>query len=123
MTAESSAGGLWATVREALRGSHHDYTSGPLGRAIVLLAIPMVSEMIMESVFAVADVFWVAHLGADAIATVGLTESLLTLIYTAAMGLSTPTWINWRVFGCGRFPSRSSWRATRGSGPVAWRWR
>jgi MATE family, multidrug efflux pump len=80
--------GWWATVREALRGSHHDYTSGPLGRAIVLLAIPMVMEMIMESVFAVADVFWVAHLGADAVATVGLTESLLTLIYTAAMGLS-----------------------------------
>src|SRR2546430_1147770 len=78
----------WATVREALRGSHHDYTSGPLGRAIVLLAIPMVAEMIMESVFAVWDVFWVAHLGPDAVATVGLTESVLTLIYTAAMGLS-----------------------------------
>ena len=74
------ADGWWATAREALRGSHHDYTSGPLGRAIVLLAIPMVMEMIMESVFAVADVFWVAHLGADAVATVGLTESLLTLI-------------------------------------------
>ncbi len=88
MTAESPAGGWWATVREALRGSHHDYTSGPLGRAIVLLAIPMVAEMIMESVFAVWDVFWVGHLGPDAVATVGLTESLLTLIYTAAMGLS-----------------------------------
>ena len=86
--AQSSARGWWATVQEALRGSHHDYTSGPLGRAIVLLAIPMVSEMIMESVFAVADAFWVAKLGADALATVGLTESLLTLIYTAAMGLS-----------------------------------
>jgi putative MATE family efflux protein len=88
VTEPTPPGGWWATVREALRGSHHDYTSGPLGRAIVLLAIPMVSEMIMESVFAVADVFWVAHLGADAVATVGLTESLLTLIYTAAMGLS-----------------------------------
>ncbi|PYO59761.1 MAG: MATE family efflux transporter [Gemmatimonadetes bacterium] len=86
--ARASAGGWWATVREALRGSRHDYTSGPLGRAIVLLAIPMVTEMIMESVFAVADAFWVAKLGADALATVGLTESLLTLIYTAAMGLS-----------------------------------
>jgi len=88
VTAEPAAGGWWATVREALRGSHHDYTSGPLGRAIVLLAIPMVAEMIMESVFAVWDVFWVAHLGPNAVATVGLTESLLTLIYTAAMGLS-----------------------------------
>jgi putative MATE family efflux protein len=82
------AQGWWATVRQAMRGSRHDYTSGPLGQAILLLAIPMVMEMIMESVFAVADVFWVAHLGADAVATVGLTESLLTLIYTAAMGLS-----------------------------------
>ena len=88
MTEATPPGGWWATVREALRGSHHDYTSGPLGRAILLLAIPMVMEMVMESVFAVADVFWVAHLGADAVATVGLTESLLTLIYTAAMGLS-----------------------------------
>ncbi len=86
--AGGAAGGWWATVREAIRGSRHDYTAGPLGQAIVLLAIPMVMEMIMESVFAVADAFWVAHLGADALATVGLTESWLTLIYTAAMGLS-----------------------------------
>src|SRR3989454_3727584 len=86
--ARASAGGWWATVREALRGSRHDYTSGPLGRAIVLLAIPMVAEMIMESVFAVWDVYWVGRVGPAAQATVGLTESLLTLIYTAAMGLS-----------------------------------
>ena len=81
-------GGWWATIREALRGSHQDYTAGPVGRAILLLAIPMVLEMLMESVFAVADVFWVSRLGRDAVATVGITESLLTLIYTAAMGLS-----------------------------------
>ena len=86
--ARSSGGGWWATVREALRGSRHDYTSGPLGRAIVLLAIPMVAEMIMESLFAVWDVYWVGRVGPGAQATVGLTESLLTLIYTAAMGLS-----------------------------------
>jgi MATE family, multidrug efflux pump len=88
---ESAPGahGFWATVREALRGSHHhDYTSGPIGRAIILLAIPMVMEMVMESVFAVVDVFWVAHLGPNAVATVGLTESMLALVYTAAMGLS-----------------------------------
>src|SRR5947207_9395508 len=78
----------WATVREALRGSRHDYTSGPLGRAIVLLAIPMVAEMIMESLFAVWDVYWVGRVGPGAQAPVALTESLLTLIYTAAMGLS-----------------------------------
>ncbi len=80
--------GVWETVREALRGSTIDYTTAPIGRAVVMLAIPMVMEMAMESIFAVADVFWVARLGADAVATVGLTESLLTLIYTAAMGLS-----------------------------------
>jgi putative MATE family efflux protein len=79
---------LGATIREAIRGSRLDYTTAPIGRAVIMLAVPMVMEMAMESIFAVADVFWVAHLGADAVATVGLTESLLTLIYTAAMGLS-----------------------------------
>src|SRR4026208_542906 len=78
---------MWATVREALRGAHLDYTTAPVGRAVIMLAVPLVMEMAMESIFAVADVFWVAHLGADAVATVGLTESMLTLIYTAAMGL------------------------------------
>src|SRR3954464_13577611 len=86
--APAPASGLVATIREALRGSRLDYTTAPLGQAVIMLAVPMVMEMAMESIFAVADVFWVAHLGADAVATVGLTESMLTIIYTAAMGLS-----------------------------------
>jgi putative MATE family efflux protein len=83
--------GFWSRVREALRGSDHDYTRGPIGRAIFLLAIPMVLEMAMESVFAVTDVFFVGRLGPDAVATVGLTESMLTLVYALAMGLGIGT--------------------------------
>jgi putative MATE family efflux protein len=79
---------LWGAVREALRGSRRNYTEGPIGRAILILAIPMVLEMMMESVFVVCDVFFVSKLGPDAVATVGLTESLLAIVYTIAMGLS-----------------------------------
>src|SRR5499433_569822 len=79
---------LWSAVKESIRGSHRNYTEGPIGRAILLLAIPMVLEMVLESVFAVVDVFWVAHLGADAVATVGITESMLALLYAIAIGLS-----------------------------------
>jgi putative MATE family efflux protein len=79
---------LWSAVREALAGAHgRDFTEGPIGRAIFILAVPMVLEMLMESIFVVVDVFVVAHLGADAVATVGLTESFMTLIYALAMGL------------------------------------
>ena len=79
---------LWSTVREALHGSRRDYTEGAVGRAILLLAIPMVLEVVLESVFAVADVFWVSKLGESAIATVGLTESMMAVVYTLAAGLS-----------------------------------
>jgi len=79
---------MWKTLLEAVRGTEIDYTTAPVGRAVIMLAVPMVLEMSMESIFAVADVFWVAHLGADAVATVGLTESMMVLIYTVAMGLS-----------------------------------
>lgn len=82
------APGLWATLREAVKGSHQDFTQAPVGRAVLLLAVPMVLEMLMESVFAVADIFFVGRLGADAVATVGITESLMTVVYAVAMGLS-----------------------------------
>ena len=80
---------LWGAVREALGGAHgRDFTEGPIGRSIFILAVPMVLEMLMESIFVVVDVFVVAHLGADAVATVGLTESFMTILYALAMGLS-----------------------------------
>src|SRR5229473_3507556 len=82
---------FWGSIREALRGSHQDFTTGNLNRAILLLAIPMVLEMVLESLFAVVDVFWVGRLGADAVATVGLTESLLSLVFAIGLGLSLST--------------------------------
>lgn len=80
--------GLLAQLRDALRGTERDYTAGPIGTALLLLAVPMVLEMAMESVFAVVDVYWVSSLGAPAVAAVGLTESVLSLMYAVAMGLA-----------------------------------
>jgi putative MATE family efflux protein len=82
---------LWTSIREAIRGSHQDYTAGDLNRAILLLAIPMVLEMVLESLFAVVDVFFVGRIGANAVATVGLTESMLSLVFAVAIGLSMST--------------------------------
>src|SRR3984893_286388 len=82
---------IWSSIREALRGSHQDFTTGSLNRAILLLAIPMVLEMVLESLFAVVDVFWVGRLGADAVATVWLTESMLSLVFAVGLGLSLAT--------------------------------
>jgi putative MATE family efflux protein len=82
---------IWCDFKEAIAGSSQDYTRIPLGRAVFLLAIPMVLEMVMESVFAVVDIYFVGKLGADAVATVGITESVLTIIYAIAFGLSMAT--------------------------------
>ena len=76
---------------DALRGREYDYTTGSLNRAITLLAIPMVLELAMESVFAICDVYFVGRLGSEAVATVGLTEAVLTLLYAVAMGLGMST--------------------------------
>jgi len=83
--------GFWSSVREALKGSHQDFTSGNLNRAILLLAIPMVLEMVLESLFAVTDVFWVGRLGANAVATVGITESMLALVFAIGLGVAMST--------------------------------
>ena len=82
---------LWSSVREALKGSHQDFTTGNLNRAILLLAIPMVLEMVLESLFAVTDVFWVGRLGANAVATVGITESMLALVFAIGLGVAMST--------------------------------
>lgn len=83
--------GVFATVREALSGAYLDLTDGNLKRAIILLAIPMILEMVMESLFGVVDMFFVARLGVDSLATVALTESCLVLVFGIAMGLSMAT--------------------------------
>jgi putative MATE family efflux protein len=76
-------------IKQSLRGGEYDYTQGNIKKAIVLLAIPMILELSLESVFAVVDIFFVSKLGANAIATVGLTELAITIVYSVAIGLST----------------------------------
>lgn len=82
---------LWTDLKDSIGGNDKDFTSIPLSKAIFLLAIPMILEMIMESIFAVVDIYFVSKLGADAVATVGLTESLMTLVYAIGFGLSIST--------------------------------
>jgi putative MATE family efflux protein len=79
---------FWSGVWQAIKGTHSDFTTLPLNRAVLLLAVPMVLEMSMESLFAVVDVFWVSRLGSEAVAVVGLTEAVMSLIYAVAIGIS-----------------------------------
>jgi len=88
LAARGRVAALFGDLRAALAGGHRDYTQERLGRAIWMLAIPMVLEMVMESIFAVVDMFWVSHLGPDAMAIVGITESMMTMVYAVAIGLS-----------------------------------
>jgi putative MATE family efflux protein len=88
---KSSLRGFFQDLREAIGGSEKDFTKIPVGKAIILLSIPMVLEMVMESVFALVDIFFVSRLGAEAVATVGITESLMTIIYAIGIGLSVGT--------------------------------
>ncbi len=83
--------GVWGTVKLSLTGKELDFTTGPIGRAIILLSIPMVLEMVMESVFALTDAFFVSRLGTNAVATVGLTEAMVTILFAVAHGLGIGT--------------------------------
>src|SRR5438552_10918489 len=83
----SFPGPWWKHVSDAIRGVPHDYTEGSIGKSLLLLAIPMVLETLMESLFAVVDVFFVGKLGADAVASVGFTESMVYIVFAIAMGL------------------------------------
>lgn len=88
-TKTNRASYLFSLIRQSLRGGEYDYTQGSIKAAIVLLAIPMILELSLESLFAVVDMFVVGKLGSNAIQTVGLTESVITIVYTIAIGLST----------------------------------
>lgn len=79
----------WQDLKDAIKGTEADYTQIPLGKAIFLLAVPMILELVMESAFAVVDIYFVGKLGASAVSVVGLTETYLYLLYSVAMGLAT----------------------------------
>jgi len=82
---------IWLDIKEAIAGTERDFTESPVGKAIFILAVPMVLEMIMESLFAVVDIFFVSRLGANAVASVGLTESVMTIVYSVSAGLGVAT--------------------------------
>jgi putative MATE family efflux protein len=85
----TSLSSIIAVVKQSLNGEEQDYTRGSIRKAVFLLAVPMILELSLESVFAVVDIFFVSKLGQNAIATVGLTEAVITLVYSIAIGIST----------------------------------
>ena len=88
---QNSFKSFFRDVAEAVSGTEQDFTEGKLSRAILLLSIPAVLEMVMESVFVIVDIYFVSKLGANAVATVGITESMITIIYAIAIGLGMAT--------------------------------
>ncbi|NND51797.1 MAG: MATE family efflux transporter, partial [Flavobacteriaceae bacterium] len=79
---------LFRYFKIAVAGTEQEFTTGSIRRAVFMLSIPMILEMMMESIFAVVDIFWVSKVSVNAVATIGLTESVLTLVYAVAIGLS-----------------------------------
>lgn len=89
---QSALRSLYQLIQQSLRGDiEYDYTQGSISRASLLLAIPMILELALESVFAVVDIFFVAQLGTTAVAVVGLTESMITILYALAIGVGMGT--------------------------------
>lgn len=88
ITQKKTKGSIFGLIRSSLSSENQDYTTGSIRKAILLISIPMVLEMCMESIFAVVDIFFVGRIGKEAVTTVALTESVLTLLYSMAIGLS-----------------------------------
>ena len=89
MKALAKTASLYQLFKQAIRGDEQNFTEGSINKAIFMLSIPMILEMAMESLFAVVDIFYVSRLNnSDAVAVVGLTESVLTIVYSIAIGLS-----------------------------------